>query len=152
MHLQITKHFSLREMSNSATATRLGLENTPPPALMTNILKVCERLEQVREHYGLPIRVLSCYRSAAVNAAVGGSQTSAHRFGLAADFEIDGVPNLELARWCRDNIADYDQIIYEFGPTGWVHMGFTATSQPRKQLLSAVKQGGKTVYKQGLVD
>ena len=152
MHLQITKHFTLREMTKSATAQRLGLSNDPPPDLMINILKVCERLEQVREHYDLPIRVLSCYRSPAVNAAVGGSQTSAHRFGLAADFEIDGVPNIELARWCRDNIVDYDQIIYEFGPSGWVHMGFTATSEPRKQLLSAVKQGGKTVYKQGLVD
>ena len=152
MHLQITKHFSLREMSRSATGTRLGLPNNPPAELMPNILKVCERLEQVREHFGKPVTVLSCYRSPAVNTAVGGSKTSAHRFGLAADIEIEGVSNLELARWCRDNIADYDQIIYEFGEDGWVHIGFTATSQPRMQLLSAVKDGGKTVYKPGLVD
>jgi hypothetical protein len=152
MHLQITKHFSLREMTRSAKGQELGLKNDPPPELMPNILKICERLEQVRAHYGKPITVRSCYRSPEVNKAVGGSKTSAHRFGLAADFLVDGVANIDVARWCRDNIADYDQIIYEFGPTGWVHMGFTVTSQPRKQLLSAVKQGGKTVYKQGLVD
>lgn len=152
MDLQITKHFSLREMSRSATGTRLGLPNNPPAELMPNILKVCERLEQVREHYGKPVTVRSCYRAPAVNTAVGGSKTSAHRFGLAADFEVEGVPNIDVARWCRDNIADYDQIIYEFGEDGWVHIGFTASSEPRKQLLSAVKDGGKTVYKSGLVE
>jgi hypothetical protein len=152
MHLQITQHFNYREMTRSATGQRLGLKNDPPAELMPNILKVCERLELVRAHYGKPIRVLSCYRSPAVNAAVGGSKTSAHRFGLAADFEVEGVANIDVARWCAENIADFDQIIYEFGPSGWVHMGFTDTKQPRKQLLSAVKDNGKTIYKQGLVE
>ena len=152
MHLQITKHFTLREMTRSATGQRLGLKNDPPPELMPNILKVATRLEQAREHYGKPIRVLSCYRSPSVNAAVGGSKTSAHRFGLAADFEVEGVANIDVARWCAENIDDFDQIIYEFGPTGWVHMGFTDTKEPRKQLLSAVKENGKTVYKPGLVE
>lgn len=150
MDLQITKHFSLREMSRSATASRLGLNNTPPPEYMPNMLLVCERLEQIRANYDRPVRVLSCYRSPAVNAAVGGSTNSAHRFGMAADFEIPGVSNIEVARWCAENISDYDQIIYEFGETGWVHIGFSRAA-PRKQLLSAVKEGGKTVYKPGLV-
>jgi hypothetical protein len=152
MHLQITKHFSYREMTRSATGQRLGLKNDPPPELMPNILKVCERLEKVREHFGKPVTVLSCYRAPAVNAAVGGSKTSAHRFGLAADFEVEGVANIDVARWCAEHINDFDQIIYEFGPSGWVHMGFTDTKEPRKQLLSAVKDGGKTVYKPGLVE
>lgn len=152
MHLQITEHFSYREMTRSATGERMGIANNPPSELMPNILKVCERLEKVREHYDRPVTVLSCYRSLALNAAVGGSPTSAHRFGLAADFQIEGVSNLEIARWCADNISDYDQIIYEFGETGWVHMGFTSIKQPRKQLLSAVKENGKTVYKPGLVE
>ncbi len=150
MTLQITKHFTLAEMSHSATGERMGLNNTPPADLMPNILKVCERLEQIRGHFGLPVRVLSCYRSPEVNSAVGGSPTSAHRFGLAADIVIEGVANIDLARWCAEHIADYDQVIYEFGATGWVHIGFTATTTPRKQLLSAAKESGRTVYHGGI--
>jgi hypothetical protein len=109
---------------------------------------VAARLEEVRAHFGKPVRVLSCYRSPAVNAAVGGSKTSAHRYALAADFFIPGVSVIDVARWCADNIKDFDQVIYEFGQ--WVHLGFSEI-EPRGKLLTAEKVNGKTVYRDGLI-
>lgn len=147
--MMLGKYFSKRELERSATATRLGLSNAIPDNLLDNAKLVASKLDIIREHFDRPVRVLSCYRSPIVNSAVGGSTTSAHRFAMAADVEIDGVSILELCRWCRDNIADYDQIIYEFGEEGWMHIGFT-NGIPRKQLLTAKKVKGKTEYTEGL--
>lgn len=143
----MTEHFAASELQLSATGARLGLDNICPPALLPNMWLVAEKLEEVRAHFGKPVRVLSCYRSPAVNAAVGGSKTSAHRYALAADFVIPGVPLTDVARWCAANIEDFDQVIYEFG--SWIHLGF-ASSGPRKQVLTAAKVEGKTVYRAGL--
>lgn len=148
--MKLTEHFTTEEMERSSTAIRLGIDNKCPKELISNMYKVAKSLELVREHFKQPVHVTSCYRSPAVNHAVGGSETSAHRFAFAADFEVSGVANLDVCKWCAENIPDYDQIIYEFGPSGWVHMGFTLV-KPRKQLLSAVKEGSKTVYKKGLI-
>lgn len=146
--MKITEHFSQEEMERSNTATRLGLPNVCPKDLIPNMLKVATSLELVRKHYGVPVNVSSCYRAPAVNAAVGGSATSAHRFALAADTTVEGVSVKELCEWCSQNIADYDQIIYEFGETGWMHIGFT-NKTPRKECLTAAKVGGRTVYTKG---
>lgn len=148
--MKLTEHFTKEEMERSNTAIRLGLSNICPPGLELNMLKVATRLELIRKHFNAPVRVLSCYRSPIVNASVGGSNTSAHRFALAADIQVDGVEVIKVCEWCAVNIPDYDQIIYEFGPSGWCHIGFT-NGTPRKECLSAVKQGSRTVYKGGLV-
>lgn len=150
MTTKLTEHFTVEEMTRSATATRLGLDNTCPEELRGNMLKVAQALEKIREHYGAPIHVTSCYRSPSVNKAVGGSPTSAHRFAFAADFEVSGVPNIEVCRAIPNIIPDFDQIIYEFGPSGWVHLGFS--SNPRHQHLSAIKRSGKTVYLPGIIE
>jgi zinc D-Ala-D-Ala carboxypeptidase len=150
MEKQLTEHFSLAEMSRSETATRKGLDNTIPVNLIPNAVQVAEVLEKIRAHYGKPIRVLSCYRSPDVNKAVGGSKTSAHRFAFAADHEVEGVANIDVCRWIAANIPDFDQVIYEFGPTGWIHIGLSAS--PRRQSLTAVKRDGKTVYLPGIVE
>lgn len=144
----MSAHFTLSEMQFSATASRLGLDNTCPLALLPNVERVAEYLEQVRTHFGKPVRVLSCYRAPAVNTAVGGSKTSAHVEALAVDFVVPGVPLVEIAKWCVENIKDFDQIIHEFG--AWVHMGFSS-KVPRRQVLTASKLKGKTIYKRGLV-
>jgi len=148
MAQKLTEHFTLEELSRSSTAVRQGLDNTPPANLLPNLKRIAEHLEIVRAHFGWPITVYSGYRSPAVNEAVGGSKTSAHRFGLAADFVVQGVPNRKVCEWIRDNLKDFDQVIYEFGPKGWVHLGLAA--KPRKQALTAVKENGKTVYKPGI--
>ena len=101
---KITPHFTYRELTNSATGRRLGLENKPNEQELDNIRKTAERLEKIRawlgKKYGreVSIHVLSCFRSEAVNRAVGGSRTSAHRFGSAADIDAAGISNLQLAK------------------------------------------------------
>lgn len=149
--MQLTTHFTLDEMTRSETAIRKGLDNTCPDDLLSNMKMVAEALELVREFFVRPIHVTSCYRSPEVNKAVGGSPTSAHRFALAADFEVSGVPNIEVCQKIQAVVPDFDQIIYEFGPSGWIHLGLRHAT-PRRQLLTAAKVGGKTVYAPGIVE
>jgi len=146
---QITEHFTFREMLTSSTAIRLGLSNIPDDnEIYKNLQWLCEALELIRAGLGKPIRIVSGYRDEAVNTAVGGSKNSAHCKGLAADFTVKGTSLLEVCKAIPAWVKDFDQIIYEFGEAGWVHLGLSV--KPRRQLLSAVKEGGKTVYKEGL--
>jgi hypothetical protein len=152
MSHQMTEHFTLEELTRSATALRLGLDNTLPAQLYRNAEKVAEALERIRAYCGgKPVRVTSCYRSKFVNAAVGGSMTSAHCAAMAADFEVIGVPHIEVCQAMPEIVPEFDQCIYEFGPTGWVHLGL-AQKAPRNQLLTAVRVHGKTVYRPGILD
>lgn len=154
--MQLSEHFNLREFTKSETAMRRGIDNTPGPEHAENLQKVCENiLEPVRNHFGRPVRINSGYRGPALNKAVGGSSKSQHCNGQAVDFEIDGLPNPELAQWVVDN-CEFDQIILEFynpkeGPnSGWVHASYVEGNN-RRQILTAVMEGGKTVYKPGFV-
>lgn len=149
--MKLTEHFTLEEMQFSPTAVRKGLNNLIPEELIPNAKKVAEALEKIRAIDNKAIKVNSCYRSPEVNKAVGGSPTSAHRFAFAADCTKEGVSVLELCKQAASVIEDYDQIIYEFGETGWMHIGFTSGA-PRKQLLTAVKENGKTKYLKGFVE
>ena len=155
--MQLSEHFNLREFTKSETAIRKRIDNTPSAQHANNLKIVCEKiLEPVRKHFGKPVRINSGYRGPALNAAVGGSGKSQHCNGEAVDFEIDGLPNPELAKWVADN-CEFDQIILEFydpkeGPnSGWVHASISATNNNRKQKLTAVTERGKTVYKPGFV-
>jgi len=154
--MQLSEHFNLKEFTKSETAIRKRIDNTPNSVHATNLKAVCEKiLEPVRKHFGKPVRINSGYRGPALNAAVGGSSKSQHCNGEAVDFEIDGLPNPELAKWVSEN-CDFDQIILEFydpkeGPnSGWVHASYSA-GKNRKQKLTAVTENGKTVYKPGFV-
>lgn len=151
--MNLSEHFTLNEFLISQTASRLGIDNTPTEEHLANLRKVAAAGEIIRAHFG-PVHISSGYRSKALNAAVPGSSlTSAHCFGLAMDFHVDGVSNLVICRWIVENLDDYDQVIYEFGPapTGWVHLGLR-NGIPRKQQLTAVRENGKTAYKSGLLD
>ena len=148
--MRLTEHFTKEEMEKSSTAVRLGISNICPDEFLPNMMRCAVHGEKIREHYLSPVKVTSCYRSPALNKAVGGSKTSAHSSASAMDCTVLGVGVLELCKWSAENIAEYDQIIYEFGEDGWMHIGFT-NGKPRKQLLTATKQNGKTVYQSGLV-
>ncbi len=154
--MQLSPHFKLSEFTKSDTAIRKRIDNTPGPAHAANLKKVCEKiLEPVRNHFQRPVRINSGYRGPALNAAVGGSSKSQHCNGQAVDFEIDGLPNPELAKWVSEN-CEFDQIILEFynpkeGPnSGWVHASYNEGNN-RKQKLTAVTEKGKTVYKPGFL-
>lgn len=153
--MNLTNNFTLHELTKSETALRQGLDNTPSEEIVTNLKTLAEKvLQPVRNHFAKGVKVNSGYRAPEVNAAVGGSRTSDHTKGMAADIEIPGLPNAELAQWIESNL-DYTQLILEFytpgiPDSGWVHVSYDP-SNLKKQSLTAVKQQGKTVYLNGLV-
>jgi hypothetical protein len=152
---QLSTNFSLHELSKSETALRMGFDNTPDEEATENLRLLCEKvLQPVRDHYGKGVKVNSAYRSPESNAAVGGSKTSDHCKGMAADIEIPGVANADLAQWIMDNL-DYTQLILEFytpgiPDSGWVHVSYDPNNL-KKQELTATKVAGKTQYLPGLV-
>ena len=152
--MQLTNNFSLKELTTSDTATRKGLDNTPNEAVTANLKTLAENiLQPVREHYGKSVKVNSGYRSPDVNASVGGSKTSDHCKGQAADIEITGVANGDLAKYIAENYK-FTQVILEFytqgiPDSGWVHVSYDANDL-KCQTLTAVKRDGKTVYLPGL--
>ena len=153
--MNLTKNFSLHEMTKSETALRKGLVNDPLDNELGNLITLAEKvLQPVRDHYGVGVKVNSGYRSPDVNAAVGGSRTSDHCKGMAADIEIAGLPNAELAQYIKDNLK-YTQLILEFytpgiSDSGWVHVSYDENNL-KCQTLTATKKDGKTVYLNGLV-
>jgi len=152
--MNLSANFSLKELTKSDTATRLGIDNTPDDEAIDNLKTLCDKvLQPVRDHFGKSVTVNSAYRSPESNAAVGGSKTSDHCKGQAADIEIEGIPNPELAQWIMDNL-DYTQLILEFYTqgqpnSGWVHVSYDPNNL-KKQELTAVKVAGKTQYLNGL--
>ena len=153
--MNLSANFTLKELTKSDTATRLGLDNTPDEATIENLKLLCQEvLQPIRDHFGKSVTVNSGFRSPESNAAVGGSKTSDHCLGRAADIEIDGISNPDLAHWIMDNL-DYTQLILEFYTqgqpnSGWVHVSYDPNNI-KMQELTAVKVAGKTTYLAGLV-
>ena len=153
--MNLTKNFTLAEMTKSETALRHGMENEPGEKEIGNLKLLCEKvLQPVRDHFGKGVKVNSGFRHPDVNAKVGGSRTSDHTRGQASDIEIPGVPNAELAEWIKDNL-EFRQLILEFytpgvPDSGWVHVSYVAEDN-KKEVLTATKKDGKTVYLPGLV-
>ena len=124
--MQLSDHFSLRELTKSQTAERLGIANEPDDEAVENRIILCDMiLEPVRNHYDTPFVPNSGFRCLELNRAIGSSDTSQHTTGEAVDFEVPGVPNKDLALWVKDN-CKFDQLILEFykdddPASGWVH-------------------------------
>ena len=151
--MQLTKNFNLREFTKSNTAARLGIKNDPTAEHIHNLAALCENvLQPLREALGQPIRITSGYRSEALNEAIGGSKTSDHSFGRAADLEfyVDGKEdNARLFNVIKTLDLPFKQLIYEFGDEeqpDWVHVAFEKGSE-RHETLQAYKDKGKTKYK-----
>ncbi|OCG35725.1 MULTISPECIES: D-Ala-D-Ala carboxypeptidase family metallohydrolase [unclassified Gilliamella] len=145
---KLTEHFTLEEFTRSTTASRLKINNSVPENLMPNVQLTAIKLELVRKALGKPIIITSGYRCPALNAKVGGVATSAHTQGLAVDFKSSfGTPK-EICQRLIDSGVQFDKLIQEHNQ--WVHIGFSPTNN-RQIVLTAVKQGGKTVYLSGLV-
>jgi len=145
---RLSPHFTLAELTISATAARKGVSNKPTAAALAVLRRTAQRMEEVRALLGgRPIVVTSGYRSDAVNRLVGGSKTSAHMTGHAVDFTCPGFGTpAQVAAHLARHLEGFDQIIEEFGQ--WVHIGFGPGL--RGQLLTARKVAGKTVMKLGI--
>lgn len=130
----VSRFYTLEDLSVSATASRLGLDNTPPAGTVTtNLASLCtfvldpltdaiQRLNPKRR-----VQINSAYRAPAVNTAVGGSSTSDHPKGRAADIEVDGLTNRELAAWILELGLPFDQLIW-YEHKSHVHIGYRSGS------------------------
>jgi len=142
--MQLSEHFTLEELTVSEAAARQGLSNEPTDEALENLKRLAEFLEDVRALVGKPIRINSAYRSPEVNAAVGGSKTSQHCFGCAADIRVPGMTPDEVVRLITDSDLDYDQCIREFD--SWTHVSIPnkPEAKPRKMALIIDKQGTRS--------
>lgn len=141
---QVGRFFSWAEMTVSGAAARLGLDNTPPPAVQPAMQRLVEVvLDPLRAALGRPVRVTSGYRAPAVNRAINGSPTSQHMLGEAADIKVEGLPAEALATAIVQLGLPVDQVIW-YAPErgGHVHVSFTDTRPNRRQALHAPAGGG----------
>lgn len=140
---QLTKNFSLLELTKSETAAKRGILNDPTPEALKNLERLAtDVLQPIREKYGHPIKVNSAYRGPKLNAAVGGSKTSSHMVGLAADIEATSGSNADLFRLIKGMIdsgeIEVSQLIWEYGTKkepGWVHVAATRPGKAKNQIL-----------------
>ena len=152
--IRLSKNFALSEMVKSATAERLNVDNSPSDIHLVNLTHLAIHiLQPVRDEFGV-ITINSGYRSPSLNAKVGGSKTSQHCNGQAADFESFSTPNPDLAKWIANNL-EFDQLILEFydgvNPnSGWVHCSYNLMGN-RKKIMTALKTKSGVQYKNGFV-
>jgi Peptidase M15 len=142
--MQLTANFTLEEFTRSTTADRLGIDNTPNAIEINNIRLLCVQILQPARSALGPIQISSGFRSAALNAAVGGVPDSAHRLGFSADVVPVNVGTFDLAKWVKNNTS-FDQVILEFGTLqnpNWIHI----SADPRSRMNVLQAFGNPTQY------
>lgn len=140
--MKITNNFTLEELTRSDTARIRNIDNTPSQVIINNLERLCRELMQpIRDAYGNPIIITSGYRSEPLNTAVGGSITSKHKVGLAADFKASKGTNKALwdliIKLHKEGKIQFDQLIWEKGTKTepqWIHIGLTE-GKNRNQIL-----------------
>ena len=148
--MNLSRNFTLSELTKSDTAIRKGINNNPNAEQIEKLKELCENiLQPVRDHFGR-VKITSGFRSVELCMAIGSSANSQHAKAEAADFECVGVDNAELADWIKDNLP-YDQLIVEYYTpgepnSGWIHCSYIS-DQPRASYLWAYRSEGKTKYK-----
>jgi len=122
----------------------------PPIEVVDNLRRLCvDILQPYRDVIGVPITITSGYRPPKLNEMIGGSTTSAHMDGRAADFYVAGKSPFEVAEAIRDMDLPYDQLIHEFGR--WVHVGISREEDDiRQQDLTAMLGDKGTMYVSGI--
>jgi len=152
--MKLSENFSLKEFTKSQTAIRFGIDNTPQGDHLDALKDLVENiLQPIRDNFG-SVRITSGYRSHDLNEKIGGSQKSQHSVGQAADFEITGLDNFDLAVWISDNLV-FDQLIIEGydgtgANAGWIHCSYNKENN-RKKCLTAEFINGKAHYTSGLI-
>ena len=148
--MNLTRNFSLLELTKSDTAIRRGIDNEPNADQIDKLKLLCENiLQPVRDHFGR-VKVTSGFRSAELCVAIGSSINSQHARAEAADFEVVGVDNVELFDWIKNNLEP-DQLILElYTPgepnSGWIHCSWIPEGR-RASFLHAFRSEGKTKNK-----
>jgi len=147
----ISKHISYKESTNSITAIRRGIDNTPNDEQLNNMELVAEKIfEPLRKWVGGPVKVNSFFRCLKLNTAIGGSKSSQHMKGQAIDIDdtYKVVANSDMYNYIKNNL-DFDQLIWEFGDDNnphWLHVSYVSKEDNRNRRLRACRSKGKTVY------
>lgn len=145
--IRLSKNFVLSEFVRTST----GFDNIPNETEIENIRSLAKNvLQPLRDYLARPVVISSGFRSQQVNEAVGGSETSQHRTGEAADISVEGVTNKQIIDAIIFLALPFDQLIDEKTMSGgrlasWVHVSFSANRQ-RAQVLAARWDGTKTIY------
>ena len=142
--VRLTAHFNLDEFVRSNTATKHGIDNTPPPDVVRRLWSTAGHMEMIRALLGHPISIRSGYRCEALNKAVGGVSNSAHLTGYAVDFTCPdyGSPYKIALDLANSPSISFDQLIQE---GTWVHISFDP--KMRRELLT-LKNGN---YVKGII-
>jgi len=149
--MRLTDNFTLAELTKSQTAERCGIDNNPDKEHIQSLQKLCDNiLQPVRDYFQKPVTISSGYRSPELSQKIGSSSRSQHCKGEAADFEIPGVSNKELADFINENLS-FDQVILEFhNPdevnSGWVHASYVGERNRSEYLLAEKDENGKVRY------
>lgn len=116
-------HFTINELTRSATARRFGIDNTPPQWAISNLSRLVDTvLDPARELLGAPIYVNSGYRCEKLNKAVGGVLRSYHLAGRAADLTTGTIEgNRRLYQILKT--LPHTELIWERGGT-WIHVAY----------------------------
>ena len=149
--MNLTEHFTLAELTDSEYALRHGINNQPDDAdILENLHTLASGLERIRSKLMRPMIISSGYRSPKVNSGVGGSKTSYHLKGLAADFRVAGMTPREacflLQKWVKD--LGLRTMIYE---GSWVHVDFPDVGEaPRGKVMTALFKKDGVSYVDGI--
>jgi uncharacterized protein YcbK (DUF882 family) len=152
--MMLSKNFSLKEFTRSQTARRFNIINEPTWEEIRAMTILCNRiLQPIRDHYRKPVFISSGFRSIELNEKIGGASKSQHPKGEAADIEVEGISNYDLAVWIKDTL-EFDQIIMEgvrgnIINSGWVHVSFVSREENRGSVLT--KDFSKKGYMKGLI-
>lgn len=136
--MKITNNFTLEELTRSTTADSKGIDNTPPVDAKAYLVELCVMiLQPIRDAYKQPITVTSGYRSKALNNAVGGSKSSQHLRGQAADITVGQRGNKTLFELIKQMIKDkkitVGQLIDEKNYS-WIHVSLP-TEKHKNEIL-----------------
>jgi len=150
--MKLSANFELAELIKSQVAERKGIPNNPSPDQIDNLKSLCINvLQPIRSEFDKPVIISSGFRSAELCIAIGSKPTSQHAEGKAADLEIPGVDNMELAMWIKNNL-NFDQLILEFYKdgepnSGWIHVSWNGDSNRNQTLRAMRNDNDKVVYK-----
>jgi len=150
--MKLSANFELAELTKSQVAERKGIPNNPSPDQIDNLKSLCINvLQPIRSEFDKPVIISSGFRSAELCISIGSKPTSQHAEGKAADLEIPGVDNMELAMWIKNNL-NFDQLILEFYKdgepnSGWVHVSWNGDNNRNQTLRAMHDDSDKVVYK-----
>lgn len=135
--MQLTKNFTISELTYSVTAEANNIDNRPGVAVVANLKAVCENvLQPLRDHFNKPVKITSGYRCLELNQKIGGKYNSQHLTGNAVDLIIPQVPLKEVYEYIRITLP-YDQLLFETNKKGtqWIHVSYLPNGYNRKQAL-----------------